>query len=60
MQEDKKKQDGKKKNCQRGFEPATIRLVTCSLNDYATQHLTLNGCNCYLFKSDLQPASWLT
>ncbi len=36
------------------------RLVTCSLNNYATQHLTLNACNCQLFKSDLQPASWLT
>ncbi len=41
-----KKKDEKKKKRRRGFEPETIRLVTCSLNDFTTQELTLNACNC--------------
>ncbi len=55
----KKEKMKKKTNRRRGFEPETSRLGS-SLNNYATQHLTLNACNCQLFKSDLQPASWLT
>ncbi len=41
-----KKKDEKKKYRRRGFEPETIRLGTCSLNDYTTHHLTLSACNC--------------
>ncbi len=42
----KKGEKKKKKQRRRGFEPETIRLGTCSLNDYATKHLTLKACNC--------------
>ncbi len=50
-QKDKEKKNGMKKKMNkkkrlRGFEPETSRLGICSLNNYATQHLTLNGCNC--------------
>ncbi len=43
--EEGQKKEVKKKR-RRRYEPETIRLGTCSLNDYATQHLTLNACNC--------------
>ncbi len=45
-QEDKKKKDEKKKRRRGWFEPETFRLGISSLDNYATQHLTLKACNC--------------
>ncbi len=42
-QKEKEKKKMKKKKRRRGFEPETYRLGICSLNNYATQHVTLNA-----------------
>ncbi len=47
-----------KKKKKRGFEPEISRLGICSLNNYATQHLTLNACNCLHEGKETKGVPW--